>query len=439
MNARFIDRTPPPESAIVALPVLPDDQHSNSRMSETQGLVEALGVELAVAHEYQIRQPNPATLFGGGQLDRILQQADEHNPTMVVVDGALTPIQQRNLERRLQLKVIDRTGLILEIFGLRARTAEGRLQVELARQLYERSRLVRTWTHLERQRGGSGFLSGPGETQIESDRRMLDIRIKNLRRDIEDVRRSRAIQRAGRRKQRKPVVALVGYTNSGKSTLFNRLTGAQVLAQDMPFATLDPTVRELDLGDGRVSVMVDTVGFITDLPSHLIAAFRATLEEVAEAALLIHVRDIAHPDSGAQAKDVDVVLEQIFADAEIDPPPTLEVWNKIDQLNENELEALAIHARGTQPPPILISAITGEGLDRLISTIANAAYSQRSLRRIEIPTRAGDLHAWLHAHCEVRSQRQPEPDRIELEVLMSDEEIARFDDMRRATAATQTD
>lgn len=436
MSDRFIDRTPPTERAIIALPVLPESHHTDSRMSETQGLVEALGVDLADATEIVVRKPNPATLFGGGQLDRLKASADQNKATILVVDASLSPIQQRNLERDLHLKVIDRTGLILEIFGLRARTAEGRLQVELARQLYERSRLVRTWTHLERQRGGSGFLSGPGETQIESDRRMLDIRIKNLRRDIEDVRRSRAIQRAGRAKQRKPVVALVGYTNAGKSSIFNYLTGAGVFAQDMPFATLDPTVREVDLGDGRWCVMVDTVGFITDLPSHLIAAFRATLEEVAEAALLVHVRDSSHPDTNAQARDVDVVLEQIFEAADREQPETIEVWNKIDRLDAAELESLQIQSRGLYPPPLLVSAQTGQGMEGLLAAIAQTTFSERAVRTIRIPIAAGNLHAWLHANCVVQDQSQPDSDQLELQVLMSDEELDRFNALRLENTPT---
>ena len=403
-------------------------------MAETEGLVEALGVELAETREFAVRKPNPATLLGGGQLERLQELADHHNPTILVVDGNLSPVQQRNLERNLQLKVIDRTGLILEIFGLRARTAEGRLQVELARQLYERSRLVRTWTHLERQRGGNGFLSGPGETQIESDRRMLDIKIKNLRRDIEDVRRSRGIQRAGRTKQRKPVVALVGYTNAGKSTIFNKLTGADVLAQDMPFATLDPTVRELDLGDGRVCVMVDTVGFITDLPQHLIAAFRATLEEVAEAAVLVHVRDIAHPDTNDQAKDVQIVLDQIFETTDNEQPVTIEVWNKIDMFGPEERANLDARARSQHSRPILVSAHTTEGVAELMAAIAVEAFSERKLRDITVSAAAGNLFAWLYAHCDVRSQSQPQDDQIHLSVLMSDEELDRFNVIRQETS-----
>ncbi len=394
---------------------------------------------LAGEQHFSIRKPNPATLFGGGQLDQIQQMANETSPTVLVVDGTLSPIQQRNLERALQLKVIDRTGLILEIFGLRARTAEGRLQVELARQLYERSRLVRTWTHLERQRGGSGFLSGPGETQIESDRRMLDTRIKNLRRDIEEVRRSRAIQRAGRAKQRKPVVALVGYTNAGKSTLFNTLTGAKVFAQDMPFATLDPTVRELDLSDGRHAVIVDTVGFITDLPSHLIAAFRATLEEVAEAAVLIHVRDIAHPDTNSQANDVEIVLDQIFEQSPNARPPMLEVWNKIDNFDEERRSQLRLQASAQSPTPILISAQSGEGLHELRSAIATAVFPQRHLQELIVRAGDGASLAWLHANCEVLSQETSEEDQIKLDVMMSPEDVERFSTLQNSSKAILTD
>lgn len=426
MVGRPIDRTPPSERALVVLPVLPEDRHASNRLAETEGLVEALDVELSESLELSVRKPNPATLLGGGQLERLQQLTATYDPTLLIVDSSLTPVQQRNLERALQLKVIDRTGLILEIFGLRARTAEGRLQVELARQLYERSRLVRTWTHLERQRGGHGFLSGPGETQIEADRRMLDSRIKKLRRDIEDVRRSRGIQRAGRLKQRKPLVALVGYTNAGKSTIFNALTRSSVLAKDMPFATLDPTVRELELGDGRRCVMVDTVGFITDLPSHLIAAFRATLEEVAQAAALIHVRDISHPDAAEQAHQVELVLEQIFSEAGEPRPPTLEVWNKSDILTPEQKQDAEARAREQFVRAILVSGTTGEGLHEVLAHLSGMVFPERTVRQLELPPDSGGLRAWLHARCDVRSEIALDDGTLVLEVAMSDEELAQF-------------
>ncbi len=435
MVDRSIDRTPPSERALVVLPVLPEDRHASNRLAETEGLVEALGVELSQSLELSVRKPNPATLIGGGQLENLEQLRDEHHPTLLIVDSALTPVQQRNLERALQLKVIDRTGLILEIFGLRARTAEGRLQVELARQLYERSRLVRTWTHLERQRGGHGFLSGPGETQIEADRRMLDSRIKRLRRDIEDVRRSRGIQRAGRLKQRKPVIALVGYTNAGKSTIFNALTNASVLAKDMPFATLDPTVREVELGDGRRCVLVDTVGFITDLPSNLVAAFRATLEEVAQAAALIHVRDISHPDTAEQAQQVELVLEQIFSEVEGPRPPTIEVWNKADLLTAGQKDDARARALDHSTSALLASGTTGEGLPELLGRLSSLVFPDRTSRHIQLPADAGYLRAWLHAHCEVRSESVSDDGTIDITVAMSDDELAQFEALGRAVGA----
>ncbi|HPE47250.1 MAG TPA: GTPase HflX, partial [Hyphomonas sp.] len=292
MTDKMIDRVPAPEVAGVIIPwFTPANRPTEDRLEETAGLVEALGCELSFLRPEHVRQVNSAQLLSGGILERLATDLEAHQCTLAVIDGALTPVQQRNLEKKLGVKVIDRTGLILEIFGLRARTKEGRLQVELARILYERSRLVRTWTHLERQRGGGGFLSGPGESQLEADRRMLDDRITRLKADLEDVRRTRAVQRAGRQRSGKPIIALVGYTNAGKSTLFNRLTGASVLARDMPFATLDPTIRRLDLPTLGEAALIDTVGFITDLPTHLIDSFQATLEEAMQADLLIHVRD----------------------------------------------------------------------------------------------------------------------------------------------------
>ena len=281
------------------------------RLAEAEGLALAIGVVIAHSAVLPVRQMQPNTLFGSGQVENIGIWCAQHEAELVIVDGALTPIQQRNLEDRLKRKVIDRTGLILEIFGERAATAEGRLQVELAHLDYQQSRLVRSWTHLERQRGGFGFLGGPGETQIEADRRMIRQRMGRLRRDLEQVKKTRALHRDRRGRAPWPVVALVGYTNAGKSTLFNRLTGAEVMAEDLLFATLDPTMRAISLPGVEKAILSDTVGFISDLPTQLVAAFRATLEEVGEADLILHVRDIASPDSAAQAKDVEAVLKQI--------------------------------------------------------------------------------------------------------------------------------
>jgi GTP-binding protein HflX len=344
----------------------------------------------------------------------------------MIVDGSLTPVQQRNLETDLKLKVVDRTGLILEIFGLRARTSEGRLQVEMARSLYERSRLVRTWTHLERQRGGFGFLGGPGETQLEADRRMLDTRIGRIRRDLEDVRRTRRLQREGRAKRGAPVAALVGYTNSGKSTLFNRLTNADVFAADMPFATLDPTAREIVAASGRQIALIDTVGFITDLPTSLIAAFRATLEEAMEADLLIHVRDIAHPDSESQAQDVYTILEQLEEQTGIERPPLIEVWNKADRLDIATREVLANRAAGQTPPAQLISAASGEGVDELLFRIEAELFRHRQKRHVTIAASDGRTHAWLHKNCEVANEAMSSDADLTLDVYMSEEDVARL-------------
>ncbi|HOY80171.1 MAG TPA: GTPase HflX, partial [Hyphomonadaceae bacterium] len=349
--------------------------------------------------------------------------------TLFIVDSALTPVQQRNLETELKLKVIDRTGLILEIFGLRARTAEGRLQVEMARSLYERSRLVRTWTHLERQRGGFGFLGGPGESQLETDRRLLDKRIAGFKRELEEVRRTRRLQREGRARRGAPVAAIVGYTNAGKSTLFNRLTSSDVLAADMPFATLDPTAREIIAASGRRLALVDTVGFITDLPTTLVAAFRATLEEAMEADLLVHVRDIAHPDTEYQANDVYTILEQLSVETGLEQPPMLEVWNKADTLDEATREVLTKRAASQQPPALMVSALSGQGTDELLFHIEAALFRNRRPRQVTIPAADGRLHAWLHNNCEVSSEMLSGESDMKLEVFMTDEDVARFRSM----------
>ena len=404
MPRDLIDRRPVEEVAAVVLPVIGSADVARSRLEESQGLAEALGVRLAFAERLNIREPHPARLFGSGQVDTLNRRMHDDGVTLLIVDGALTPVQQRNLETELKLKVVDRTGLILEIFGLRARTAEGRLQVEMARSLYERSRLVRTWTHLERQRGGFGFLGGPGETQLEADRRMLDKRIAGFRRELDDVRRTRRLQREGRARRGAPVAAIVGYTNAGKSTLFNRLTSSDVLAADMPFATLDPTAREIVAASGRRIALVDTVGFITDLPTTLVAAFRATLEEAMEADLLIHVRDIAHPDTEYQAQDVYTILEQLSDEIGLEQPPMLEVWNKADALDEATRSVLASRAAAHTPPALMVSALTGQGTDELLFAIEAALFRNRRPRTVTIPAADGRLHAWLHKNCEVTSE-----------------------------------
>ncbi len=325
-----------------------------------------------------------------------------------MVDHPLTPVQQRNLEKEMNTKVVDRTGLILEIFGERARTKEGTLQVELAHLNYQKGRLVRSWTHLERQRGGAGFLGGPGETQIESDRRILQDKITKLKHELETVRRTRDLHRAKRKKVPFPVVAIVGYTNAGKSTLFNRLTGAGVLAQDMLFATLDPTLRRVRLPHGTPIILSDTVGFISDLPTHLIAAFRATLEEVVEADLVIHLRDISDPDTAAQAEDVERILGDLGVDA-TDTRRVIEVWNKIDRLDEgNRARLLADGVDGGKTPPIAVSAVTGEGIDTLKALIETRVSGELKTLTVTIePARYGMVD-WLYRNGDVLSRTDNE-------------------------------
>jgi GTP-binding protein HflX len=331
--------------AVIALPERGGDSQrsAEARLDEAAGLASAIGVDVVERMAFKLRQPKPATLFGSGQVESIATAARMAEAELVIVDAALTPVQQKNLEKAFDAKVIDRTGLILEIFGERAATAEGRLQVELAHLDYQQGRLVRSWTHLERQRGGFGFLGGPGETQIEADRRMIRDRMAKLRRELEQVRKTRGLHRARRQRAPWPVIALVGYTNAGKSTLFNRMTGADVMAEDLLFATLDPTMRQISLPGIDKAILSDTVGFVSDLPTQLVAAFRATLEEVNAADLIIHVRDIAHPDSEAQRDDVCDVLREIGI-GEGEGAPILEAWNKIDTLTGEEGEAIAAEA-----------------------------------------------------------------------------------------------
>src|SRR6185437_10053305 len=332
------------------------------RLQEAVGLAEAIGLDVQLAETFSLARPRPATLLGSGKVEEIAGHVREHGVGLVIIDHVVSPIQQRNLEKAWGSKVLDRTGLILEIFGERALTREGRLQVELAHLTYQRGRLVRRWTHLERQRGGFGFLGGPGEAQIETDRRLIQERIDAIKKDLAGVIRTRGLHRASRQRIPLPVAAIVGYTNAGKSTLFNRLTGASVLAIDQVFATLDPTMREITLPSGRRIVLSDTVGFISDLPTNLIAAFRATLEEVVAADLILHVRDISHPESEAQHHDVVAVLVDLGIDADSETAPILEVWNKADKLTPGtRTEVERARARRNRPA-VLVSALTGEGI-----------------------------------------------------------------------------
>lgn len=418
--------------ALVVVPVLPnhgrqeDDtgrvrlaRSPEARLEEAVGLTRAIDLDPVQTSIAIVAEPRPATLLGSGKVSELAEAVKDKHAELAIIDHPLTPVQQRNLEKELNVKVLDRTGLILEIFGERARTKEGTLQVELAHLNYQKGRLVRSWTHLERQRGGAGFLGGPGETQIEADRRALQEKIIKLKRELETVRRTRDLHRAKRKKVPFPVVAIVGYTNAGKSTLFNKLTGAGVLAEDMLFATLDPTLRRVRLPHGTPIILSDTVGFISDLPTHLVAAFRATLEEVVEADLVIHLRDISDPDTAAQAEDVERILGDLGVDA-ANADRVVEVWNKIDLLDEGNRERLLSESADTKRPPIAISAVTGEGIDALNALIETRVSGE--LQSVEITLQPAQLGMvdWLYRNGDVVKRVDNEDGSVSLSLMATE-------------------
>lgn len=419
-----------------------------ARLDEAVGLAKAIGLVVCHAEIVTVASVRPSTLFGSGTVERLhhLIQSLRDSPekdngeassngsvAVVVINGTLTPVQQRNLERSWACKVIDRTGIILEIFGARARTAEGRFQVELAALTYQRSRLVRSWTHLERQRGGFGFLGGPGESQLETDRRLITERITRLRRDLKDVKRTRGLHRRARRKVPFPVVALVGYTNAGKSTLFNRLTGSDVTARDQLFATLDPTMRRLSLPSGQTIIMSDTVGFISDLPHELVEAFHATLEEVTEADVIVHVCDAAHPEHAQQAQDVVAVLSELGMGETLERH-LIEVLNKIDLLTAEERQALANRATRSNGTVVPLSAKTGQEVDRLLVALDDHLTRTMRVVDVKISQNEGASLAWLYDHGQVL-EREDQPDMISLKVRLDAADAARFARMQDRTAA----
>ena len=410
-------------------------QREKQLLNEAVGLAKAINLKVIFKETVTINSPRPATLFGTGTIKRLGEQIDNLHPnngtiftnsviSIVIIDSTLTPVQQRNLERAWECKVIDRTGLIIEIFGERARTHEGRLQVELASLEYQRSRLVRSWTHLERQRGGSGFMGGPGETQIETDRRQIGKRITRLKKELKDVKRTRLIHRKARKKIPYPIVALIGYTNAGKSTLFNRLTKSKVKVKNQLFATLDPTMRSIKVPSGEKVIISDTVGFISQLPHELINAFHATLEEVIEADIIIHVRDAAHVDTEIQKLDVLAVLKDLGIE-ESTEKSIIEVQNKIDLLSDKQIEVLTNQTSRSNLPNILVSAVTGFGCDSLMKTINSSIIENFQIVSFSIPYSDGASLAWLYDHSEILERRDDEKG-MHVKFRINENDLERF-------------
>ena len=418
-----------PERAIVIVPDFGEDNARSlaARVDEASGLALAINLEIVETGVVTIKKIAPATLIGSGKVDEIAGIIKTSDVGLAIIDHQISPKQQQNLEKTWNCKVLDRTGLILEIFGARAQTKEGRLQVELAHLKYQKGRLVRSWTHLERQRGGLGFVGGPGETQIETDRRMLQEKINRLEKDLEKVRKTRSLHRSKRKKIPFPVVALVGYTNAGKSTLFNHLTGSEVLAKDLLFATLDPTLRQLELPDGTMTILSDTVGFVSNLPTHLVAAFRATLEEVLEAELILHVRDMSHEDSEAQARDVYDILEQLGISESDREGRVVEVWNKSDLLEEEVRQSMRHRLEQEESNTrFLVSAVTGHGVDHLLEEIERRISDSQEVFTFILPLENMDQLPALYQSAQVLDRKDLPDGSVSLKVRAGSDIRQRF-------------